>query len=208
MLDMTTAGHHHWSHRLRRGPAAIQADYNSLVERTTVLRHFGATCVPGLLQTADYARRMLLDASELHDHRADEVDVAVATRLERQRYLDDHRRRFEFVLAEPVLRWRMGPPGTMQAQLDRLQSVLGRENVRLGIIPFEADLTTVPQNSFDLFDDRLAVVETFVGESTHTGAEAATYARALDRLWADAVTGEDARRLIAAAMPLAQGSGE
>jgi hypothetical protein len=54
---------------------------------------------------------------------------------------------------------------------------------------------TTPQNSFQLPDD-VAIVETFVGETTHRDSEAVAYARVLDLLWEDAVTGDDARHLI------------
>jgi hypothetical protein len=52
-----------------------------------------------------------------------------------------------------------------------------------------------PQNNFVLYDD-VAKVETFVGESSHTGDEVATYAKVLDRLWTAAAEGDAARRLI------------
>ncbi|MEW2386427.1 Scr1 family TA system antitoxin-like transcriptional regulator [Micromonospora sp. NPDC047707] len=56
-------------------------------------------------------------------------------------------------------------------------------------------LATTPQNSFQMYDD-VAIVETFVGETTHRDEDAAAYAKAIDRLWNEAATGEDARRLI------------
>jgi hypothetical protein len=40
------------------------------------------------------------------------------------------------------------------------------------------------------------MVETFIGESSHTGDEAASYAKIMDRLWAAAAEGDAARRLI------------
>ncbi|MFD4204399.1 hypothetical protein ACFWRG_00250 [Micromonospora tulbaghiae] len=39
-------------------------------------------------------------------------------------------------------------------------------------------------------------METFVGETTHRDEEAAAYATAMEKLWMEAVTGEDARKLI------------
>ena len=46
-----------------------------------------------------------------------------------------------------------------------------------------------------MYDDT-AIVETFVGETTHTHESAAAYARVMDRLWNDAATGHSARKLI------------
>ncbi|MFR9780823.1 Scr1 family TA system antitoxin-like transcriptional regulator [Micromonospora sp. MS34] len=103
--------------------------------------------------------------------------------------------RFEFLLAEPVLRWLITSPEVMRGQLARLQTVVGVPNIRFGILPLGVPLATTPQNSFQMYDD-VAIVETFVGETTYRDDEAATYTRAIERLWQEAVTGEDARRII------------
>jgi len=151
--------------------------------------------VPGLLQTAEYARHVLGEMVELHDLEVRDVDAAVATRMQRQQMLYDQSKRFEFLMAEPVLRWLLCPAGAMRGQLDRLQTVIGLPNVRFGIVPMGVPLRAAPQNSFQLYND-VAIVETFIGETTHQGDEAAAYQRALQRLWDDAASGEDARRLI------------
>jgi hypothetical protein len=83
----------------------------------------------------------------------------------------------------------------MLAQLDRLLGVFGLQHVDFGIIPFGLPLPTTPQNGFILFDD-VAVVETFVGETTYRGAEVDVLARAMDRLMAEASRGEEARHLV------------
>jgi hypothetical protein len=72
-------------------------------------------------------------------------------------------------------------------------------NIRFGILPMGVPLATTPQNSFQLYDD-LALVETFIGETSHRDDEAAAYARVLDRLWEEARSGEDAREYITAAI--------
>ncbi|PWU54038.1 hypothetical protein DLE60_05805 [Micromonospora globispora] len=153
-----------------------------LVAESRVIRHFETVYVAGLLETADYARRVLAEMVELHNLDIADVDAAVATRMQRQQLLYDTSKRFEFLLAEPVLRWL-------------LQTVVGVPNIRFGILPLGVPLATTPQNSFQMYDD-VAIVETFVGETTYRDDEAATYTRAIERLWNDAVTGEGARRLI------------
>lgn len=55
--------------------------------------------------------------------------------------------------------------------------------------------------------DEAAIVEAFVGETTHRDKEATAYAEAMERLWKEAVTGEDARRLIVRATNTAEASG-
>lgn len=195
MLGEVQAVHRDWRRRMRQGQAAVQDSYNQLVTESRLIRHFETVYVPGLLQTADYARRVLNEMVELHNLDVTDVDAAVASRMQRQQLLYDSNKRFEFLLAEPVLRWLLCSPDVMRGQLDRLQTVVGVPNIRFGILPFGVQLATTPQNSFQMYDD-VAIVETFVGETTHRDDEAAAYAKAIDRLWNDAVTGEEARRLI------------
>lgn len=187
-----------WRRRTRQGQNALQASYNQLAADSTVIRHFDTSAVAGLLQTPEYARRMLTEAIHLHHTEIDDIDAAVATRMQRQQVLYDPAKRLEFLIAEPALRWVLCPPPVMRGQLDRLQTVIGMPNVRFGILPLGVELHTIPQNSFVLYDD-LALVETFVGETVHQEEESAKYASIMDLLWEDALTGEDARRRIIAA---------
>jgi hypothetical protein len=129
----------------------------------------------------------------------DDVDAAVATRMKRQQALYDSGKSFEFLLAGPVLHWRLVPPVVMRAQLDRLQTVIGLDHVRFGILPMDVELATTPQNSFQIYmrPEPVVVVETFVGEDAYLDTRRLEgYTRAMDLLWEEAVTGEDARRLI------------
>ncbi|MGH3714350.1 MAG: helix-turn-helix domain-containing protein [Micromonosporaceae bacterium] len=195
-LDEVTGRHRDWRRRVRQGLVSIQAGYNDVARDATVIRYFATATVPGQLQTAEYARTRLAAGVVLHDASAEELADAVATRMRRQQYLYDTSKQFEFLLAEPVLRWLVDPPNVMLGQLDRLLAVVsGLPNIRFGILPELRPVSLSPQNAFVLFDD-VAYVETFVGETVHVGDEAAAYHRVMDRLWADAVTGEEARRLI------------
>jgi transcriptional regulator with XRE-family HTH domain len=187
--------------RMKHGQQQVQESYNRLVRESFLIRHFETVYMPGLLQVPGYIRRVLTEMIDLHDLEIDDVDAAVASRLQRQQMLYDPGKRFEFLLAEPVLRWLLCPPSVMRAQLDRLQTVIGLERIRFGIIPMGVELATTPQNSVQIYvgDEPVAAVETLVGETFHRGDEAEAYGRALDRLWDEAFTGEQARELIIAA---------
>jgi transcriptional regulator with XRE-family HTH domain len=191
--------HRDWKLRMRHGQSPVQADYNQIVANSSLIRHFETAYIPGLLQTADYARRVLDEMVDLHGLSVTDVDEAVATRMRRQHMLYDAGKNFEFLLAESALRWMLCPSQVMAAQLDRLQTAMSLPNVRFGIVPFGVQLPVTPQNSFQLYDD-LAIVETFIGETVHRGPEADTYARVMDLLWSEAVTGAQARRLIVRAV--------
>lgn len=195
LRDAATTAHRTWRHRVRRGAHVVQADYNRLVERSMTVRHFETAWVPGLLQTPAYAAAVFTEMVRLHDIPVGDVDAAVTHRMQRQRHLYDTGRRFEFLLAEPVLRWGFCPPDVMLAQLDRLRSVVGLGNVRFGILPLDVPVSTPPQNAFQLYDET-AIVETFIGETTHSPTDSTAYVRVLDRLWSDAAVGADALTLL------------
>lgn len=194
-LHAVHAEHASWQRRMRSGQAVIQTAYNKLIAESRVIRCFETWVIPGLLQTPPYARRVLIEAMTLAGLDPDDVDQAVAVRMQRQQHLYDPTKQFEFLLAEPVLHWQMCPAGIMRPQLDRLHSIIGLPNVRFGIFPYRAAQAAFPQNPFQIRDD-LAFVETFMGEITYRGADARTYAAILDNLWTHAIEGEAARQLI------------
>lgn len=130
--------------------------------------------------------------------------------MQRQQMLYDPGKHFEFLIAEPVLRWLVVPPAVMRAQLDRLQAMIGLARVRLGVIPMGAPLAVVPQNTVELYtrdDDVVAVAETFIGETWHRDDEARRYADTFALLWQDAAEGQDARQLIVNAARALPGGG-
>ena len=184
--------------RMRRGQARVQKSYTDLASSSSVIRHFETVYVPGPLQVPDYARRVLAEMISLHDLEIDDVDAAVEERMHRQQMLYEPGRRWEFLLAEPVLRWLLTSPAVMRTQLDRLQTVIGLDRIRFGIVPMAVQLKTAPQNSVQLYTGKelVAVTETFTGETWHRDDQATAYARALDRQWEDAVEGNAARDLI------------
>jgi hypothetical protein len=167
----------------------------------TVIRHFETAYMPGPLQIPDYARRVLTEMISLHGLEIDDVDAAVQERMARAQMLYDPSKRWEFLIAEPVLRWLLPTPAVMRAQLDRLQGVIGLDRIRLGIVPLGVELATTPQDSVQVYvgDETVAVAETYIRETWHRGDEATAYMRAIDRQWEDAVEGDEARRLIARA---------
>lgn len=184
--------------RLREGQAAEQKAHTDLAATSTLVRHFETAYIPGFLQVPEYARRVFTESREWHQLPVDDVDAAVAERMRRQQMIYDPSRQFEFLVTEAVLRFLLIPPAGMRTQLDRLQTVIGLDNVRFGIIPFGVPLATTPQNSVVIYsgEDLIAVTETFVGEEFHDGAEATEFSRAVDLLWKDAAEGEAARQIV------------
>lgn len=186
---------------MRQGQKKVQEDYDALGRESHLIRNFETAYVPGLLQIPDYARRVLTEMIPLHGLEIDDVDAAVTARMQRQQVLYDPTKSFEFLIAEPALRWLICPPAVMRAQLDRLQTVIGLDQVRFGILPMGVELPWAPQNSFAIFvsDDPVAIIETFLDQHPYRGEQVEHYSRMMDQLWEEAATGENARQLIIAA---------
>lgn len=197
LVDAESA-HRSWKSAMRAGQGQVQAGYLELATQSHTIKDFEMTAVPGMLQTSAYARALFTEMVHLHQLTVADVDRAVATRLERQELLYTERK-FEFLLAQPVLEWLLCPPHVMRAQLTRLLPVIGMANVRFGILPTRVQLRRIPQNTTAAFinDDEVVVaVETFAADTHYYGAQAAQFVAALDGLWEDAIEGEGARDLI------------
>jgi hypothetical protein len=111
--------------------------YLGLEQAASVIRTYQVTFVPGLLQTADYARAMLR-AGRGDDAEA-EIDRQTAVRMRRQQIL--HRRdppRLWAVIDETVLRRPVGGTSTMRAQIQHLLDAARLPHVKLQVLPFTA----------------------------------------------------------------------
>jgi transcriptional regulator with XRE-family HTH domain len=195
MLAGVQAVHIQWRRQLRRGHAAVQEDLDRRTREAKRFRNAETVIIPGLLQTAGYARGIMQETADVWG--TTDTDAAVMARMQRQEALYDTGKTFEFVITEAALRLLPCPPQVMLGQLDRLLS-LDLDNVTLGIIPMGVHLAMPPVNSFLLLDDAL-IVESYGSEDVGGEEESAVHQRIFDLLMAEAVTGEEARRLIATA---------
>lgn len=202
VMAFVTAAHNETRSWVEMTPADVGHIQGTAAEReagAAVARSFQPTLVPGLLQTPSYARTIIpmSDASGAMDH-----DAAYAARLERQRILFDESRRFEFVVAEQVLRWAPAP-GVMPEQLARLLTVSSLPTVELAVLP--VDRTGGPmawpgfiyREPVDADDDPYVTIELLHGGPTVRDPDAVGYYAVLWReLWAASLHGDDARGLI------------
>ncbi|HEX3651052.1 MAG TPA: helix-turn-helix transcriptional regulator [Pseudonocardiaceae bacterium] len=105
----------------------------------TVQREYAAETVPGLLQTADYARAMIRGGSPY----IKPVDVGprVESRLARQARLNgDNPPEFTVLIGQTALRQEVGGREVMCHQLERLCSIIEEkpEQVRVHVMPYDA----------------------------------------------------------------------
>ncbi|GAA3735254.1 transcriptional regulator with XRE-family HTH domain [Spinactinospora alkalitolerans] len=165
-------------------------------ERATALtRAFQPTMVPGLLQTAEYARAVFSQPLSMAG-----VDVAeaVQSRLNRQSVLFDTERRFHFVLTEAALRWKLGDARMMAAQMDRISNLSTLTNVRVGVLSWERSVPQVPKSAFVIRDEREVAVEGFTTHQSITDPRDIAFHLQLFELFADsAVYDGEARDFLA-----------
>ncbi|MEV5752456.1 helix-turn-helix transcriptional regulator [Actinoallomurus sp. NPDC052308] len=188
--------HAEWRRQLKTGLRAHQAELADLDEKTRRFRAFEPMVVPGLLQTAEYARARLAEGARVFMV-PDDLDAAVRARVQRQEILYRRDKTFHFILTEAALRLRLCAVDVMLAQLDRLVALSALRNVKLGIIPFEVRYAVAPWHGFWLLNDERVMVETYSAElNLAQPQEIALYARIFDQLATTADYGAEARAIL------------
>ncbi|PRX48694.1 helix-turn-helix protein [Prauserella shujinwangii] len=186
-----------WRRQLRTGHAARQETVRDTELAARKIRAFEFALLPGLVQTPEYARRVLAIHARLHGSSPD-VDQAVRVRMQRQQVLYDPDRSIELLVAESALRYPVGGPEVMTAQFDRLLTVCGLSTVRFGIVPQGIPTPVIPMHGFWILDDRAVVIETIDSEITaEDPADIALYHRVIDELWTVAAEADKARAMLA-----------
>jgi transcriptional regulator with XRE-family HTH domain len=189
-----------WRRSLKAGTKRRQRANITAYEKTTLCRVWEPTVVPGLLQTADYARGVLGTVIDFYGI-PDDVEEGVAARIEAQNALDHGDRRFLLLVGEAALHTFVGDAEVMRVQLEALLVAMRRPRVSLGIVPQASPYTAPRNNTFTIYDNRLVTVATYTAELTLTQRhEIATYERAFDRLFALALRGPAVRGFIQAAI--------
>jgi hypothetical protein len=170
--------------------------FPGLEQAASLIRGYEPHCVPGLLQTEEYARALTIagyPAASPH-----EIDRRVALRLTRQQILArPDPPRLWIVLDEAVLRRPVGGPAVMEAQLDRIIGATSQPNVAVQVLPFAAGAHPVMYGMFHLLRFPAAELpDVIYGENLTSAfyldkpADVAAYTEALDRLCARASPAE------------------
>jgi transcriptional regulator with XRE-family HTH domain len=104
--------------------------YVELEQRAGMMRIYEANVIPGLFQTDDYARSLLLSGIET------DPDKVLIERMQRQdlltRTLAPH---LTVILSQNALEWPVGNPEIMRAQLARLLEAAEWQNVVIRVVP-------------------------------------------------------------------------
>jgi transcriptional regulator with XRE-family HTH domain len=197
LIDQATADHtevHSWRALHTPSFRRRQEEIREIEAAATEVRVFQPSLVPGLLQTPEYCRALLqLDrirpVTDLTD--------AVSSRMERQQALYDETKRFDFVITEGALRWRIGSPSVHAMQLHHVAGLALLPNLSVGVIPLLAEVQARQTNMFAIFDASTVVIETMTAELTLREEQLVSfYTRVYDELRERAVYGDELRAIV------------
>ncbi|MER7986952.1 helix-turn-helix transcriptional regulator [Streptomyces noursei] len=172
----------------------------ALERAAIVIQEWSPTIIPGLLQTADYARYLFKGSAPRAGE--EEVSALVTKRLIRQAILDgDTPPDLRVVLCESVLRRRFCPPEIMRRQLRALLEAGERPTVRVQVLPLDASghlfsdwpvsLITSPTHQVSV------CVENFMLAGIIDGPDhVRTALRTYDELTSEALSARESARMI------------
>ena len=185
----------------------VPSDYASLIgleAEAATIRAYQPELVPGLLQTADYARAVIragrpADTNEELGHRLE-------VRLERQDVLvrdDPPPPKVNIVLNEGVLLRRVGSAEIMRAQIEHLMKKRDRANVVVQILPFSAGEHPAMVGPFamltflDAADPGVVNIENATGAHLlEKPAELQAYEEVWNAIQAKAISPDDSRAVM------------
>jgi transcriptional regulator with XRE-family HTH domain len=161
--------------------------YVGLEAAAVSTKYFLSVVVPGLLQTADYARAMLEAWDpEISPERIDEL---VSVRLTRQKLLGrEPPLTISAIIDEAALHRVVGGPSTMRSQLQRLIELSQLPHVTIRIVPYTVGAHVAMESTFRIleFDDPVhdvVFVEGLVGRIyLERAQDVARYKEVFERL--------------------------
>ena len=125
--------------------------YIGLEADAASIKNFNLSIVPGILQTADYARA--LHVTTVPTLSPESIEQGVETRLIRQRRLSENNAlRVWSILDEAALHRVIGGPAVMRSQLERLIEFAGLPNITIQVIPFEVGAHPALESDFIILE--------------------------------------------------------
>ena len=164
------------------------ADYIGLEAAAESISDYGLALVPGLLQTADYARATVLAGGPRLSPEI--VEERVRARIARQRLLSSEEGpSFTTVLDESVLHRVVGSPTVMLEQLRRLLELSRLPRVTVRVVPYDAGIVPSGVGKFIILqfakpdvDDVVLIEDLTVHRYLDRSGDVATYRTVFDTL--------------------------
>lgn len=125
--------------------------YVGLEAEAVTIKDYDSAVVPGLMQTADYAR--VMHEVVIPRVPSEIIDKNVEARLTRQRRLfEEPRLNYAVILDEAVLHRPVGGPLVMAKQLERLAEVARLPNVTMQVIPYSVGAHPALDSTFNILE--------------------------------------------------------
>jgi hypothetical protein len=203
LMNLVRAGNERNWHEIG-GDAPISRLLRDLIRfetEATAIYNYEPLLLPGLAQTADYARALM----EAFPGRvsAEMIEGMVATRIGRQRILDRaNPPQLNLIIEEMALRRTIATPAMMYGQLQHLLATAARRNVSLRVLPFDTEAAVATQGSLIILEcsDQPALcfeesrsTAAFLEDEEFIGVARLAWKKLSDAAWSD----EDSRLLIA-----------
>ncbi len=126
------------------------ADFIGLETDASYIKTWEATIVPGLLQTPEYARAVMLANPAMIS--PDKLENFISIRHERQARLEQGTDvRLDAVIWEAALITTVGSDEVQRGQLDTLLELMDRPNISVQVLPLEAGDKASMSGSFVMF---------------------------------------------------------
>jgi transcriptional regulator with XRE-family HTH domain len=132
---------------------SLSEDYQQFIgleHEATTMAIWHVDVVTGLFQTEAYARHIISSYSRVEPIPPGMIGRQVRVRMQRQQVLDRDGLQLSVVLDESVLRRRIGDDAVMHEQLQRLAKEASRPNIKLQVLPLDAQHTVFGE-SFVVF---------------------------------------------------------
>ena len=181
-----------WWHRYGDVLPSWFHSYLGLEAAASMIRTYEVQFIPGLLQSSEYARAVVL--LQHSGARPEEIDRRVNLRMTRQKILTrEEPAQLWAVVDEAALTRPMGGPKVMRGQIETLFELIEMPNVRVQIIPFEAGGHAAAGGAFTIlrFADPELPDVVYVEQLTSAlyldkADDVDTYAAAMERLCIEA----------------------
>ncbi|MFC3576232.1 helix-turn-helix domain-containing protein [Streptomyces yaanensis] len=177
--------------------------YVSLEGAAALIRQYEPHFVPGIMQTEEYARGVLMSGA-IGQTRPEDIERHVALRMQRQELLTrDDAPHIWALVDETALRRPVGGPQVMRAQIDKLLEVAELPQVTLQVLEFSSGPHPGTYGPFVLFRFAMSELPDMVYSEYLTGAvyldaraEVATHLEVMDRMAAQAATAQRTKEIL------------
>lgn len=182
--------------------AGALSEYIAMEDAASRVRTWQLAFVPGLFQTAEYARALAVGEGAWEE--PDEIEQMVDARLKRQERLQGERPLHVYaVVWEAALRQVVGGTQVMRDQLDHVRELTDLSHVQLQVLPFRAGAHACAASSFTI----ISFADDAAADVTHTDTigttvwveneeESSTYRTFFERTARQALAQRDSLTLI------------